>query len=148
MEENNLAGSAAVTEADTMKKNASPEATPSETNTSAEKPDKDKDKDKDKEEEEEGSWVGGLLFLAVIGAALWALIHFNPSEEKHREVLSQDLAEAYVDAAMQGYTLDTRTLSRLKYGSLGICSWTYVKRRGKFEIATVGACGYVLSLVD
>ena len=142
MEENNLAGSTAVTEADTMKKNVSPEATPSETNTSAEKP------DKDKEEEEGGSWVGGLLFLAVIGAALWALIHFNPSEEKHREVLSQDLAEAYVDAAMQGYTLDTRTLSRLKYGSLGICSWTYVKRRGKFEIATVGACGYVLSLVD
>ena len=112
-------------------------------NTGAEAAEKKKDED-----EEEGSWTGGLLMLAVIAGAIWALVHFNPSKEDHFEAIGESIADSYVEAAMNGYSLDISTLSRLKYGSIGICSWTYVKRGGKFEIASVGACGYVLSLAE
>lgn len=103
---------------------------------------------KKEEDEEEGSWIGGLLMLAVIAGAIWALVHFNPSKEDHFEAIGESIADSYVEAAMNGYSLNLNTLSRIKYGSIGICSWTYVKRGGKFEIASVGACGYVLSLVE
>lgn len=112
-------------------------------NTGAEAAENKKDED-----EEEGSWIGSLLMLAVIAGAIWALVHFNPSKEDHFEAIGESIADSYVEAAMNGYSLDISTLSRLKYGSIGICSWTYVKRGGKFEIASVGACGYVLSLAE
>lgn len=47
-----------------------------------------------KEKDEEGSaWVG-ILFLALIALAIWALVHFNPSERDHKREIASVLTEA------------------------------------------------------
>lgn len=141
MEEDKIVGTTAGTQVENTAEIANSQPVSTETAT--------KDAEKEKEDDEEGgSWIGGLLMLAVIAGAIWALVHFNPSKEEHFEAIGESVADSYMEAAMNGYSLDLSSLSRLKYGSIGICSWTYIKHGGKFEIASVGACGYVLSLTE
>lgn len=99
------------------------------------------------DDDEEGGWLGGCIMLILVGLAIWGLVHFNPSEEEHYEAIGETLAEHYLD----GETLSLRgayDLARLDHTSIGICSWTYVKKKGKFYLATVGACGQVFCFID
>ena len=138
-EEKTLASTADITAGDITE---TPAAAAVENHKSGEK---EEEKGKKDDDEEEEGWLGSLLFLAVIGVAIWALIHFNPSESDHRKAIAEDIADSYLEAAVMGYSLDVSAIARLKYGSLGVCSWTYTTRGGRFQIASVGACGYVHS---
>lgn len=104
-------------------------------------------KQNNKEKDDEGSWAGCLVTLVVIIAAAWALIHFNPSEDKHRQVVNEAVAETYVD----GYTLSNsaiKALYNLNYHSIGVLSWTSTKYHGKPKVVTVGMLGYVHPLFE
>ncbi|MDE6048182.1 MAG: hypothetical protein K2G09_00615 [Paramuribaculum sp.] len=105
---------------------------------------------KEKEnEEEEGGCVGAIIFLIVVAAAIWALVHFNPSKEDHQEKINEALSEQVVDMYSDGYVPDYRQigkLSKAKYHSLGICSWTTIRQGGKPVITSVGILGWVCPL--
>lgn len=107
-------------------------------------------KKKKEEDEEEGSLIGGLLFLALVGVAIWALFHFNPSEEDHRDAISEVVADATVDMMADGYYMTGGTmlaLSNIKYHSLGICSWTATKYRGSTALTSIGILGWVYPII-
>lgn len=103
---------------------------------------------------DDSSWIGGLFVLVLVGAAIWALVHFNPSEEAHRDALEEVVSEQFVDDfysgndnAMINALGASAQLKKLKYKSIGVCSWTYVKKRGRYELGSIGACGMVFTLV-
>ncbi|MDE6272514.1 MAG: hypothetical protein K2M31_05865 [Muribaculaceae bacterium] len=99
-----------------------------------------------KKDDDDFSWGGCLFVLVLIIAALWALIHFNPSEEKHTEAIAEVYSEALLDGFVpSGGSLNA--LNRIKYHSLGICSWTTTKYMGHVQLTSVGALGYVYPLV-
>ena len=78
------------------------------------------------EEEEEGSWIGGIVILALIGIAIWALVHFNPSEEDHFEEVRESVVEQ-VEVDGSSIMNAALVLDKLQYKSIGVASWTYVK---------------------
>lgn len=109
------------------------------------------DKKKKKDDDDEGGSVFGCLFMVVlVGVAIWLLVHFNPSEEDHREKIGEVVTEQLTEAALDGYTLapsSTIALSRIKYHSAGVCSWTSTRQGGKTVITSIGICGWVCPLI-
>lgn len=103
--------------------------------------------DSDEADEEEGSWIGGLILLALIGAAIWALVHFNPSEEDHFDKVRESLVEQVVEDGSNIMTAGL-ALDKLKYKSIGVASWTYIKYKGKMHLGSVGICGIVIPLIS
>lgn len=107
---------------------------------------KPKKKKKD-DEGEPGEALFGCLIILVIVAAVWALVHFNPSEEDHRE----KIAEVRSELRSEGYSLSgpsKRVLKEAEYHSLGVVSWTSSKYHGKPCIVTIGLCGTVIPMFD
>ncbi|MDE6534861.1 MAG: hypothetical protein K2K82_02505 [Muribaculaceae bacterium] len=108
------------------------------------KPKKKKKKD---DEGDTADAVFGCLMMLVIVAAVWALVHFNPSERDHQE----KIAEVRREIRSEGYSLSGKANSALnnaKYHSLGVVSWTSSKYHGKSFVVTVGLCGTVIPLFD
>lgn len=100
-----------------------------------------------KSEDEDIYWPGCIITLVVVIGALWGLIHFNPSEQEHREAINEVVQEAKMD----NYHLDKssrRALRDAKYHSLGIVSWTSTRYHGRTHLITIGAVGYVHSFLD
>ena len=98
------------------------------------------------EEEEEGSWIGGIVILALIGIAIWALVHFNPSEEDHFEEVRESVVEQ-VEEDGSSIMNAALVLDKLQYKSIGVASWTYVKYKGKVHLGSIGLCGFVIPLI-
>lgn len=104
-------------------------------------------KSRSEENNDDFSWGGCIMTIVVIVAASWALIHYNPSEKKHREAIAEVLTESMLD----GYSLtpsSAKAITNIKYHSIGVLSWTSTKYRGKTRLATVGALGYVYPLFE
>lgn len=97
-------------------------------------------------EEDEG-WdfdsIMGLVMLVLIGLGIWAMVHYNPTEEDHRDAMAETLAEGIIDE--QYSILNIAEISKAKYGSLGVVSWTYRKIRGHYQVYSVGLCGNVFT---
>ena len=86
------------------------------------------------------------MILVIVGA-VWALVHFKPSERDHQE----KIAEVRSEIRSEGYSLSgkaDRALNNAKYHSLGVVSWTSSKYHGKSFVVTVGLCGTVIPLFD
>lgn len=100
-----------------------------------------------KDDDDDFSWGGCIATFIVIAVIAWALIHFNPSEEKHIEKIADVTTAAYLD----GYELSGSgllALSDIKYHSLGIVSWTTIKYHGKSRVTSIGAVGFVYPLIE
>ncbi|MDE6080973.1 MAG: hypothetical protein K2F70_01720 [Muribaculaceae bacterium] len=103
----------------------------------------------EKKEEEDGNCLGSILFMILVAAVIWALIHFNPSEEEHHEKIKESLTEAVADIYTDGYSPDYRQIAKIsdaKYHSLGVCSWTTVRYRGQTSVTSIGILGWVCPL--
>lgn len=111
------------------------------------KPKPNKKRKKDDDEVDKADAVSGCLMILVVVAAVWALVHFNPSEEDHQE----KIAEVRREIRSEGYSLSGKAnsaLDKAKYHSLGVVSWTSSKYHGKSCVVTVGLCGTVIPLLD
>lgn len=97
-------------------------------------------------DDDDFSWPIFFVVIAVVAAAAWALIHYNPSEEDHREKVGKMLVEVMEDGYMPSLST-AKALKRLKYHSLGICSWTSTTQYQKPRLVTVGILGYVLPVI-
>ena len=98
------------------------------------------------EDEEEGSWIGGLIVIALIGVAIWALVHFNPSEEDHYDKVRESLVEQVEEDGSNPFNA-ALALDKLKYKSIGVASWTYVKYKGHTHLGSIGLCGFVIPFI-
>lgn len=99
------------------------------------------------DDDDDFSWGGCITIVVLVVAAAWALIHFNPSEEKHEEKIAEVLIECMAD----GHYLSgsgVKAMNNLKYHSIGIASWTTSKYHGRTVLVTVGALGYVYPFFD
>lgn len=94
---------------------------------------------KKEKKEDEGSIWGGIIFLAVIALAIWALVHFNPSETDHKKEIASVLTEA---ANEDMYLVGAKNF---EYHSLGICSWTTIDQLGHTKVSSIGILGFVWS---
>lgn len=105
---------------------------------------------KKKDEDDDTTWVGGCVVLLLIGVVVWALVHFNPSEEDHMDAIEEQVTEAVADAWLNGETLTpgaAAALSRIEYHSLGVCSWTTTRYKGKTSITSIGILGWTHPMV-
>lgn len=104
------------------------------------------------EKEDDGfSWTAFITISVIVIAAVWALIHFNPSEAEHEDKIDDVLTEVVSDAKKDGYVLSSQTrrvLKERKYHSLGVVSWTSSKAHGKSKLLTFGVLGHVFVLFD
>lgn len=100
--------------------------------------------------DDDNSWIGGLIMIAVVVAAIWGLIHYNPTEEEHMEAIRDQIGEAVVSMAMDGESMSLGSmaaLSKIKYHSLGVCSWTATKYRGMYRVTSIGILGWTQPLI-
>lgn len=111
-----------------------------------------KDSEKD---DDDFSWGGCIVVLVLAVAAVWALVHFNPSEQAHMDAIGEKVSDALVsdlyagdDNVLINAVGMSGQMKKLKYKSIGICSWTYVKRHGHYELGSIGACGMVFPLIE
>ena len=126
-----------------MEENKNPEVV----DTDADKVETVKAEASEKDDDDDFSWGGCIATFIIIAVIAWALIHFNPSEEKHLEKIADVTTAAYLD----GYELSGsgwRALNNIKYHSLGIVSWTTVKYHGKSRLSSIGAVGFVYPLIE
>lgn len=98
-------------------------------------------------EEDDFSWGGCLVTLVVIGAVIWALVHFNPSEEKHREAVREVVEELLMDGQIPSLSA-SKALANIQYHSIGILSWTSTRYRGRTQLVTAGLLGYVHPFIE
>lgn len=115
------------------------------------------------ENDDDFSWFGLIVVLVLIGAAVWGLMHYNPSKEEHFDAIE----EVYADAIKSQYVNDTfsgndaafmnaigggfqvkNQMDKMKYKSIGIASWTYTKQHGHYVLSSIGACGMVFPLIE
>ena len=101
------------------------------------------------EKEENESWgAAGIITIVVLAVlAIWALVHFNPSEEEHEEKIAEIVAEAKLEGAGKGYSVSLPGISTMEYHSIGICSWTTMKQFGGSHVTSIGILGYVHPLI-
>lgn len=103
--------------------------------------------DPKKKDDDDFSWGGCIFVLILLVAGVWALIHFNPSKEQHKETISEVLVESAIDGYYPSPSA-ANALSKAKYHSIGILSWTSTKYHGKTKIVTIGAVGWVHPFFD
>lgn len=102
------------------------------------------------DEDEDFSWGGCVVVVALFIVALWALIHFNPSEQDHRDAINEVVREARAEMLADGYVMTgstNRALRGIKYHSIGVCSWTTTTYRGSMKLTSVGILGWTYPLV-
>lgn len=132
---------------------------------SAPSPIDDDDEEEEEEVEEEfeedddsgssGFWFG-LVKILFIALAIWALIHYNPSEKKQADVVTDELAKI-VRRNPDALWTAAYVKSNLQYQDLWIVSWTYVEPKGRnvkgafgndYVLCSVGFCGMVIPCID
>lgn len=99
-------------------------------------------------QEDDTSCLGMIVQVLLIGAVIWVLVLFNPTEQKHRELISEKIISIKTEMLLDNHFMrpsDQLALKQIKFYNLGICSLTTYKKSGDEHLATFGVLGYIFT---